>query len=161
RAMHSSPGRRTHMHRIAITAAATCAAAAIVVAAAGTPAAARQAPIIVSEGLLGPETVLHDTESDVSLVSNVNGDLSGKDDNGFISRVSPEGKVLELKWIDGASADVTLHAPKGMAFRRDVLLVADIDTVRVFDRKSGKPFGNWPVNGSTFLNDIAVTSDNI
>jgi sugar lactone lactonase YvrE len=127
----------------------------------GSAASGAQAPITVSEGLLGPETVLHDTQTDVYLVSNVNGDPSGKDDNGFISRVSPDGKVLELKWIDGAAADVTLHAPKGMAFRREYLLVADIDAVRVFDRKTGKQAGNWPVNGATFLNDIAVSADNV
>ena len=112
-----------------------------------------------SEGLQQPESVLYDAANDVYLVANINGDPSGKDDNGFISRVSPEGKVLALKWIDGAAGDVTLHAPKGMAFPNNLLLVADIDTIRLFDRNTGKPGGAWPVTGATFLNDVAVSGN--
>jgi sugar lactone lactonase YvrE len=125
----------------------------------GHPARPPQAPVIVHEGLLAAESAVHDTAADVYLVSNVNGGPSNKDDNGFISRVTPEGKVENLKWIDGAAADVTLHAPKGMAFRGDLLLVADIDTVRLFDRKTGKPGGEWPIQNATFLNGIAVAAD--
>ena len=67
------------------------------------------------QGFSTPESVLHDDRSDVYLVSNVNGSPTDKDDNGFISRITPEGEIENLKWIDGALGDVTLHAPKGMA----------------------------------------------
>ena len=117
----------------------------------------RQAmPMVFSEGLQGPESALYDAEADIYLVSNVNGGASDKDDNGFISRVAPDGKNYESRWIDGGAADVTLNAPKGMAFRGNLLLVADIDTVRLFDRKTGRPAGAWPVPNATFLNDLAV-----
>ena len=117
-------------------------------------------PITVSGvGFATPESVLHDWSADVYLVSNVNGSPLAKDGNGFISRLSPDGSVTELKWIDGAEDGVTLHAPKGMAYRRDTLFVADIDVVRLFDRTTGAPIGNWPVPGSTFLNDVAVGPD--
>ena len=79
--------------------------------------------------------------------------------NGFISTVSPEGKVLKLKWIDGASENVTLHAPKGLAIYGDRLFVADIDTVRIFDRMTGTPLNEIIIEGTTFLNDIVVTID--
>jgi sugar lactone lactonase YvrE len=125
----------------------------------GHPAASLQAPVIVHEGLLAAESALHDTTADVYLVSNVNGGPSNKDDNGFISRVTPEGKVENLKWIDGAAGDVTLNAPKGLAFRGNLLLVADIDTVRLFDRQTGKSAGEWPIQGATFLNGIDVAPD--
>jgi sugar lactone lactonase YvrE len=115
--------------------------------------------IVVSEGLQGPEAALYDPQTDTYLVSNISGDPTGKDDNGFISKISPDGKVTSLKWIDGAAGDVTLHAPKGMVFRNNILLVADIDTIRLFDRNTGKPGGAWPIPNSTFLNDLAVGSD--
>jgi hypothetical protein len=41
----------------------------------------------------------------------------------------------------------------------DLLYVADLDTVRMFDRKTGAPAGEVKVPGAVFLNDIAVTTD--
>jgi sugar lactone lactonase YvrE len=118
-------------------------------------------PMVFSQGLQGPESALYDPDADVYLVSNINGGAGDKDDNGFITRVAPDGKNYELRWIDGAAPDVTLNAPKGMAFRGNLLMVADIDTVRLFDRKTGKPAGAWPVPNATFLNDLAVGPGNV
>src|SRR5947199_102908 len=73
--------------------------------------------------------------------------------------VSPEGKVLNAKFIEGGKNGVTLHAPKGTAFVGNRLFVADIDTLRSFDRKTGKPVGALAVPGATFLNDVVATSD--
>ena len=82
-----------------------------------------------------------------------------KDGNGFISRVSPEGKVMKLKWIDGKADGVTLHGPKGMALTRKHLYVTDIDRVRFFDRTTGASKGDIEVKGAKFLNDIAAGPD--
>ena len=129
---------------------------------AGRAEDARQTlPMVFTQGLLSPESALYDPDADMYLVSSINGGAIDKDDNGFISRITPDTKNYELQWIDGSAADVTLHAPKGMAFRGNLLLVADIDTVRLFDRKTGKPAGAWPVPNSTFLNDVAVGPGNI
>lgn len=114
---------------------------------------------VAEAGLQTPESVLHDADADVYLVSNINGAPLEKDDNGFISRLSPGGEVSELRWIDGAAEDVTLSAPKGMAIRGDSLFVTDIDVVRIFDRGTGEPLGEWPVEGAVFLNDPAVGPD--
>ncbi len=113
----------------------------------------------VSDSFRTPESVLYDYASDSYLVSNINGAPTGKDDNGFISRINPDGRVDQLVWIDGADSAVTLNAPKGMAIRGDTLFVADIDEVRLFDRLSGAPRGSWRVRGATFLNDLAVGPD--
>lgn len=110
-------------------------------------------------GLATPESVLHDDAKDVYLVSNINGQPLDVDNNGFISRLSPDGKVETLKWIEGGKNKVTLNAPKGLAVMGDNLYVADLDTVRIFDRNSGAPSGEVKIAGATFLNDIAVTSD--
>ncbi|MEZ4415795.1 MAG: SMP-30/gluconolactonase/LRE family protein [Gemmatimonadota bacterium] len=110
---------------------------------------------VADVGLATPESVLHDPAADVYLVSNINGDPFAKDDNGFISRLAPDGAVLELKWIDGADDDVSLNAPKGMAIAGSSLFVTDIDCVRVFDLASGTPTGEVCLPEATFLNDIA------
>lgn len=107
-------------------------------------------------GFATPESVLHDTEADVYLVSNINGSPTDADGNGFISRVSPEGEVLELKWIDGEDDGVELNAPKGMAFQEGVLYVTDIDCVRMFERNTGTAAGEVCVPNATFLNDVAA-----
>ncbi len=123
------------------------------------PAAEPESVTVADVGLQTPESMLHDPVADVYLVSNINGSPLEKDDNGFISRLAPSGEVLALKWIDGASDAVTLHAPKGMALKGDTLFVADIDEVRLFHRGTGSPLGSRPVAGSTFLNDVTVGPD--
>ena len=74
-------------------------------------------PLPLTEGFSTPESVLHDEASDVYLVSNINGEPLGADDNGFISQVSPDGKVTNSKWIDGSKDTVKLDAPKGVRGR--------------------------------------------
>ncbi len=108
-------------------------------------------------GLITPESVLYDQAGDVYLVANINGDPLGKDDNGFISKIAPDGTMQQLKWIDGAAASIRLNAPKGMAIIADTLFVADIDSVRAFSRTTGEPLRARPVPGSTFLNDLAAS----
>ncbi|HSD91363.1 MAG TPA: hypothetical protein VLB44_27755 [Kofleriaceae bacterium] len=122
------------------------------------PAAAwdGKSPLSLTEGFQTPESVLYDGPSDTYYVSNINGEALGVDDNGYISKVSPEGKVTEAKWIDGAKDNVTLNAPKGMAITGGILYVADIDTVRKFDAKTGEPKGEIKIPGATFLNDVAA-----
>jgi hypothetical protein len=118
-------------------------------------------PSITVTGLATPESVLHDTARDVYFVSNINGAPTAKDDNGFISKVSPTGEVLALKFIDGAQDGVTLHAPKGMGLVGDRLLVADIDVIRSFDITTGALLDELPVDGATFLNDIATNGNTV
>jgi sugar lactone lactonase YvrE len=124
-------------------------------AAAGAAAAA--GPITIADvGLATPESVLHDERADVYLVSNINGQPAAHDNNGFITRLRPDGTVEQLKWIEGGVNGVALHAPKGMALIGDTLYVADIDSVRAFDRTSGAPLGARGVPGASFLNDLAA-----
>jgi hypothetical protein len=111
---------------------------------------------LVGDGLAGPESVVHDTIADVYLVSNVNGDPGEADDNGFISRVSPDGQVLVLKWIAGGQRGVTLHAPRGLALDATTLYAVDLDALRLFDRKTGAPLATWPIPDPHFPNDIAI-----
>jgi len=110
-------------------------------------------------GLSTPESVLYDADADRYLVSNINGKPDGKDNNGFISVLSPDGTTTTQKWIEGGKEKVKLDAPKGMGMVKGVLYVADISVVRTFDAKTGAPKGDIPVPGATFLNDIATGPD--
>jgi hypothetical protein len=127
------------------------------------PAAAppRQ-PVVIQvagAGLRSPESVLYDSAADTYLVSNINGIAFAKDDDGFITRLTPEGQVTTLKWIAGGARGATLNGPKGMGIKGDTLFVADIDAVRLFHRRTGAPLGSVVIPGATFLNDIAIGPD--
>lgn len=127
--------------------------------AAAPPRVVPDAILVTGAGLSAPESALYDSAADAYLVSNINGSVFARDDNGFISRIAPDGRVTKLKWIAGGRRGVTLNAPKGMGIKGDTLFVADIEAVRLFDRRSGAPLAAVPIPGATFLNDIAVGPD--
>jgi hypothetical protein len=120
---------------------------------------------IVVSGFQTPESVVHDTIMDLYLVSNVGlGNPGALDHNGFISRVSPEGVILQLKWIQDGVSGVTLNGPKGIGLHRGALYVADIDTLRIFDRFTGTSLRNVAIPNpfapnALFLNDVVVASN--
>jgi hypothetical protein len=118
---------------------------------------AQKMAINVAGDFQTPESILVDAKRDEYLVTNINGNPTATDNNGFISRVAPDGKISELKWLEGGKNGVTLNAPKGMALVGNTLYVADLDVVRVFNRNTKRSLGAIPVPGATFLNDL--TSD--
>lgn len=113
----------------------------------------------VTEGISTPESVLYDEANDRYLVSNIDGKPDAADNNGFISVISPDGKVTNPKFIAGGQGKVKLDAPKGSAIAAGVLYVADISVVRRFDVKTGAPKGDIAIAGATFLNDVAAAPD--
>lgn len=133
------------------------------IACADKPAAVADAPLaVVSEGLSTPESVLWDATRGVWYVSNINGSPVAKDDNGYILRLSADGAKLDsVPFINGADADITLNAPKGMALVGDTLWVADIDAIRAFDVNTGNTVTTLELAAqrATFLNDVAVAGD--
>jgi len=138
--------------------------AAGVTPAAGESAAAGEgavagAPTLVGviEGLSTPESVLYDADQDVYFVSNIAGGASQKDGNGFIARVHPDSLDRPaLDFIRGGRTGIVLHAPKGMTLVGDTLWVADIDAVRGFNRRTGRPVTSVDLAGmgAVFLNDV-------
>jgi sugar lactone lactonase YvrE len=114
----------------------------------------------VEGGFKTPEAVRFDAADDVFFVSNINGVPSAKDNNGFITRVRAEGGEIDsLTFIAGGRGGVTLNAPKGLAITGDTLWVADIDAVRAFDKRTGRPIAAHVIQGAVFLNDIAIGPD--
>src|SRR5438128_1208938 len=109
-------------------------------------------------GFLTPESVLDDSAQDIYFVSNINGGPLTKDNNGFISRLRPDGAIEVLKFIEGGRGGVTLNAPKGLAVLGDTLWVADIDRLRAFNSRTGAAIDSVRLDslGAVFLNDIAI-----
>jgi DNA-binding beta-propeller fold protein YncE len=90
-------------------------------------------------GLQRPESFLVDPSGSSYFITNANGDPDLKDNNGFITKLDADGKLLKLHFIRGGEHGVVLHAPKGMAIVRDTLYVADLEAVRGFDTRTGRP----------------------
>ncbi|HEX2974495.1 MAG TPA: hypothetical protein VHO68_01055, partial [Bacteroidales bacterium] len=102
--------------------------------------------------LLTPESVIYDKKRDIIYVSCMNLEPRLKDKNGFISKIDKNGKITELRWIEG------MNSPKGLAIIGDTLYAADIDEVVVMDIEKGVITRTIPVKGARMLNDI--TADN-
>jgi sugar lactone lactonase YvrE len=110
--------------------------------------------------LAGPESARYDRDLDVWFVANINGQPSQKDNNGYISRLRPDGTPYNLKFIEGGRNRITLNAPKGLAINGDTLWVADIDFARAFNKRTGELIANVSTNGKArFLNGTAVGPD--
>jgi sugar lactone lactonase YvrE len=113
-------------------------------------------------GFTGPEAVRYDPDQDVYFVNSWGkGDPGAKDNNGFISRMTPDGTVEQLRFIAGGAGGVTLHSPRGMTIVGDTLWVVDPDAVRAFNRRTGAPLATVDFSGFKlgFLNDIAAGPD--
>lgn len=122
------------------------------------------AQITVTE-LQSPYSFISDPLEKNYFISSVNGEPEAADNNGFITKLDPHGKLLSLKFIQGGRDDVTLHAPKGMALVEHVLYVVDLDTLRGFDTTTGKPVMSLTIRSpmtsrsepfqQTLLSDVA------
>lgn len=104
-------------------------------------------------GFENPESVLPDIEAGVMYVSNVAGSPVDKNGKGFISKISPDGKMIEEKWVRG------LNGPKGLGIVHERLFIADIDVLIVVDLTDGKTIARIPAPGAKILNDIATDAD--
>jgi len=104
-----------------------------------------------------PYGFLADASGEDYFISNVNGEAEVKDNNGFITKLDPSGKVVKLRFIAGGEGATVLHAPKGMAIVDQILYVTDLDTIRGFDKRTGKPALMVSFNGyaGTSLSDLA------
>jgi len=108
-----------------------------------------------SRGFAAPESVVYDATRNQLYVSNMA--TSGKDavaGDGFISRASAEGKILELKWITG------LENPKGLALANGHLYVGDDVNLFDIDIAAGKIVGRYaPADGPGDFNDCTTDRD--
>ena len=101
------------------------------------------------EGLINVESIIYDEANEVFYIT------SGKEYRpnfeGFISKISKEGKLLELKWVKW------LNRPTGMAIKDSVLYVADISALVAVNTNDGTVLEKYlaPMVDSG-LNDVAI-----
>ncbi len=105
-----------------------------------------------------PESMIVDPDDGSYYVSNVNGDPLAKDMNGYISKIDASGKTVIQKFIGAGRTVGVLNAPKGLVIVGTLLFVTDIDTVRGFNKETGRlavtvDFSKFKPK---FLNDIAT-----
>jgi sugar lactone lactonase YvrE len=114
-------------------------------------------PLAVVEQLADPESVVFDSARSVYYVSNVNGSPGVKDGNGFITRITAEGRVNSQHFIQGGRDGVELNAPMGSRVRGDTLWVLDVDVLRGFNTRTGAAVAaiDFAPSGALFLNDLA------
>jgi len=98
-------------------------------------------------GFSHPESVVMDSRNKVIYVSNIGEKEEG---DGFISRVSLDGEVLDQKWVTG------LNDPKGLLLINNVLWVTDNTDLVYININEGKIEERIPVEDASFLNDITV-----
>jgi hypothetical protein len=122
-----------------------------------TALVAAETPELVWEtgGFVGPESIVLDTARGEYYVSNMGTFGEGATPgDGFISRVSLDGKILELKWVTGF-AD-----PKGLALANGRLYVGDDPGLAEVDIATGKIHA-WhaPEDGKGDFNDCTADAD--
>jgi hypothetical protein len=83
-------------------------------------------------------------------VSNIAGEETGKDGNGWITVLDGKGLVTRVRWIGG------LNAPKGIRGSGSTLYVADVDELVVIDIPGRTVKTRIKAPGAQFLNDVAV-----
>ena len=100
-----------------------------------------------------PESVGCDAAHDVLYVSQFGGEKPNppaKDGLGYISKVAPDGTVIEKR-----AFDVTMNKPKGIWIVGTRLWVTDIDALWIFDTATKKS-RRFAIPGITFANDVTV-----
>ncbi len=96
--------------------------------------------------LQSPQSFIADPEAESYFISNVNGEGTARDNNGFITKLDKDGKIVHRHFIQGGAGQTVLHAPKGMAIVKNVLYVADLDVIRGFDTGTGQPMVTVPLS---------------
>ena len=114
-------------------------------------------PVIIG-GFSSPESVVATPDGSRFFVSNVGAELkpSAKDNDGFISELSPEGKVVNMRFLPGDGE--VLNAPKGLVILDNTIYTTDIDRVVGFDLTTREKVFELDLSseGTVFLNDPVV-----
>lgn len=106
-------------------------------------------------GLKMPESVIFDKANNRLIVGNMVtfGPDGGAD--GYLSIVSPDGKLVTEQWATG------LTDPKGMAIVGDKLYVADVNGLVEIGLADGKLLSTVPLEGAMFPNDVTTDGTSI
>lgn len=94
----------------------------------------------LTEGLAAPESVVVDRKSGALFVSSMNGKGDAVDGNGYLSRVSDRGALLDQFWLSGLDAPKGLAISGGMVFGTDIkkLFAANLDSRKLLFRRTAE-----------------------
>jgi sugar lactone lactonase YvrE len=109
-------------------------------------------------GLLSPESVTYDAARDRFFVTNTGADVFGPTNDGYISVLGPDGRVLSPRWA-AAGETQELISPLGGAIFGGALYICDRNHIRLFDLETGAQTGVLTVQGAQILNDLAIAAD--
>lgn len=107
-----------------------------------------QKAFTLKEGISIPEAILCDPQQDVCYVSNY-----FCEGNESLSKLSPDGKVIEAEWITG------LRMPAGMCLDGHLLYVVDRTGLNVIDTRNGTLMKKIPLPGMQMPNDVAIDGE--
>jgi hypothetical protein len=103
---------------------------------------------------LTPESVLKDPTREVLYVTNFDVRFASKSEpSGFLSRLSMDGEILDLHWVEG------LNAPTGMDIWEDTLFLTERKHLVAIDLETGSIAGRWPIPDPIFPNDLVIDDD--
>jgi DNA-binding beta-propeller fold protein YncE len=100
-----------------------------------------------------PESVVVNSATQAIYVSNINGQPTELNGEGYISKLSIKGEVLDKHWLKN------LNAPKGMAIHNDFLYIADMQQVHQVSISQARIIKQYTVDQAKMLNDITIADD--
>ncbi len=108
----------------------------------------------ITEGLKAPESAYLDPHTGFIFLSQIReGGGKADDGDGYITKLSVNGKIITEKWATG------LSAPKGIRSHGDTLWVSDITRLVAIDIPTGKIKKKVEIKNAKFLNDVATSPD--
>ncbi|MDR3164845.1 MAG: hypothetical protein LBU13_04640 [Synergistaceae bacterium] len=110
-----------------------------------------------SGAISNPESVFFDADENCLWVANT-GDGSGTAKDGFISKISPDGKVIAEKFTKEG-----LAGPRGTWVTKGFVYTAEVNALVKIDKKTGEVIARYPAKseGPQQLNDIAEGPDGV
>ena len=114
--------------------------------------------VAVVEGLQVPECLLADPANGIVYISNI---VAGEDEywsndgTGFISLMTSEGKMKELRWLDSGTR-TPMNAPKGMCLLDGFLYITDNGQLLKYPVDGSGPIVVVPLPRTDHLNDLAT-----
>lgn len=101
-------------------------------------------------GFKTPESVIFDKANNRLIIDNIGAFGPDGGTDGYLSIVSPEGKLVTEQWVTG------LSDPKGMAIIGDSLFVADTTGLVEVKLSDGSIVATHPLEGAMMANDVAT-----
>ncbi len=107
---------------------------------------------LINDGLSNVESIIYDQKNQVFYTSSGLG--YGLGTSGFLSKISKNGNLEELKWVKN------LNRPTGMAIQDSLLYVADVNSLVVINTRNGEIIEKYvePIANSG-LNDVAISEN--